>query len=89
MNNRCLKSLGCVLVLASASLSLHAQKEREREPVKPCSCSAGEAECLFGYAAGCDVTCPDRDCECSGAWCFLGFPRPSKCKCTGPRGPEA
>ena len=87
MSNRWSRSLCFVLFFALASLSLHAQKrERSQDPPSDaCRCSAGEADCLFGYAAGCNVSCADAVCLCEGAWCFFGFPRPSKCRCNGPQ----
>lgn len=83
MSNRWLRSVGFVLVLALGSLS-HAQRGgRPQEPPARCTCSAEGADCLFGSAGGCQVTCPGSGCECLGAWCALGFPRPAICRCNG------
>lgn len=87
MTKRWMRNLGFVLALGVGSLSVEAQRvRRPADPPRPppsCDCSAGGADCLFGNAAGCNVQCTTGGCECAGAWCFFGFPRASKCTCTG------
>jgi hypothetical protein len=90
MRRFALSGLWILLTLSLGSSSLDAQKPRGSDPPrggKTCTCTGGEADCLFGYAAGCSITCPGKQCSCQGAWCFLGFPRPSRCKCKA--GPQA
>ena len=90
MSNRWLTSLGCVLALAFVPLATSAQREGSDDPPKDvCRCTGDEAECLFGYAAGCEIECKGRDCVCKGARCILGFPRPASCRCKGPAAPQA
>jgi hypothetical protein len=79
-----MKKLALILVLGLAG-SLHAQRT-DGVPVPPrqerCACYGGAADCLFGEAAECTVTCPPgQHCKCRGAYCVLGFPRPSLCQC--------
>lgn len=84
MSNRWLRNVFFALVCALAPLSLHAQRGgRSPEPPERCTCSAEGADCLFGSAGGCEATCPGSTCECLGAWCSFGFPRPAICQCNG------
>jgi hypothetical protein len=83
--NRWMKLGVGVLVLGMGSLSTAAQRPRPSDPPRDlegrCACSAGGVECLFGSAGGCSVNCEDNACRCESAWCFLGFPRASRCYC--------
>lgn len=89
MNGKILRSLGFVVVLGCVGLSLHAQRGNQRPPPPDdddrCYCLAEGAECLFGDANGCHVSCPDGLlCDCRGASCSFGFPRASRCRCVAP-----
>jgi hypothetical protein len=83
MRSRWRKGL-VVLVLSLSSLSLHAQKGGQGSDPPPsggCSCQAGGATCLFGTIDGCSISCTKKSCECTGAWCFAGWPMPARCAC--------
>ena len=78
------KILGLFLALSVLSLATSAQRRALRPPELPqgdtCACFGEDADCPFGEAAGCAISCKGL-CECKGAKCFLGFPISAKCKC--------
>lgn len=52
------------------------------DPPRTNSCSAAGARCLFGEDGGCEVTCLQPTIAyCKSAYCQLGFPCPSVCRC--------
>ena len=89
-----LRSLGFALALGALGMGIHAQRGlRNRDaPVVPdgtytCTCQGGGADCLFGEAEGCSVSCTEAFCDCRGASCVLGFPKSARCRCK--EGPQA
>ncbi len=80
-----LSLLGIALALALLSTQVGAQRRRASPVVQlpdgGCTCTAEGADCFFGEAGGCSVTCPENNCVCKGAYCTFGFPHASKCYC--------
>jgi hypothetical protein len=76
ISTACLVSMGFVSAQGKRPVPMGGPQDTER-----CTCVAEGANCLFGDAGGCSVSCPAGNCDCNGASCRLGFPVGSHCRC--------